>query len=504
MYDQVIPYITIGIGADVTAADDVTSIVGNNALLSNPSEILDAYYTIDSILANYEGDGIPTAVSYGMVAPPLDAQDPPPRKGVWSRDIVASDGTIDWNLTITLSQPHSTALSLYFDGTDVSGTVDFTLNGVSVRTIPMSSTDGVFVYDKVVRYDTMTIRVTRGTVPYMHVKLAELEFGATRTLSSSELCDTINVIQETDLLQSSIPLHELDFSLINVDGKYDLDNLDEEGINKDLERIAIGVPVTLSFTLIDGDVQSTHVIGRYTIAKHNAEEESLQITAYDYRAVLQNKTSPVYISTTTELATSISSMLSVFHVPHIVDDNARFIYPTHDYIFDEDTPALDQLLYIQQMYQIFVVPERDGMLHIQYGEPRGTVTPLTQDVMTSYPKPSLTTSYNYITIEYGPKGNKETFNYDLRKDPNELVGALVFSNPLIQTQAEAEELAMRIKDRIFTQKYLAEAIGDPDFRVGQSVAIEGRFSAGSPFTYRIQMLEMEYDGGLTMRVEGVR
>lgn len=504
MYDKVVPFITIGTGIDQTAADDVSSVTGSNALLSNPSELFDAYYETDDNLATYEADGIPTALSFGMVAPPITAVQSPPYTGVWSDAISDASGNVSWSLTVTLSQAHSSALSLFFDDMDVTGNVQVYNGSTLVSTIPVTTTDGFFTNQTVLTYTKFVINVQTVSKPYVHVRLAEIEFGSSKTFSNTELTDTINVIEEADLLQSSIPINEMDFALINVDGKYDLDNVDAYGINKDLELVAIGIPVTLAFTLHEGATQTTHIVGKYVITKHDAQDEKLQITAQDYRSILQNKVSALNLSTSVEIADSISTMLSSFNIPHIIDNNTADIYPDENYSFSRDVATLDQLLYIQQRYQIYVIPSRDGYMHITFGEPSAVGSPLTQDVMLSYPKPSLTTSYNFITIEYGTSGNRQAYDYDLRTDPNEVVAAYVIDNPLVATLSEAQALAGRIENLMYTQQYLAEAIGDPTLEVHQSVTIEGRFSAGSPLTYKVETLEFEYDGGLTMRVEGVR
>lgn len=502
MYDSVVPIITIGMGIDSTAAADISSVEGDNLAFSNPRQLFDYYYETDN-LATYEGDGIQTSVSANVVVPPISSVDAPPFVGVWSRAISDASGTIDYSFTVNFNNSHSSAISFYLNSMDAEGSLEIYLNGTLTQTIPFTTSGSAFVASTVMTFDKFIIHFTKTTQPYVHVKLAEIEFGTVRSLSNSELTDTINVIEEVDLMQSSIPLNELDFSLINVDGKYDIDNVDEYGHNKDLEDVAVGTPVALSFKLIEGATETIHVLGRYIITRHNADEDKLQITAQDYRTVIQNKSATITLDTTVQIASSISIMLSTFSVPHVIEDSARNIYPTRNYTFKGDS-ALTQLLYIQQMYEIFVVPGRDGNLHIVGSMPSGTATPLTQDLMVSYPKPSLTTIYNYITIDYGDSDNRQSYNRDLRTDPYELVGAFIVDNPLVYTQEEAEALADRIEDMMFTQLYSAEAIGDPTFETFKEVAIEGRFSAGNPLTYRINTLEFEYDGGLTMRLEGVR
>ena len=504
MYDEVQPFVTIGTGIDSTAADDISAVTGQNALLSNTSQLFDAYYDIDSIYANYEADGIPTALSNNLVAPPVTPVGIPWYTGVWSDPISASDGTIAWTLTIALSQAHTSAFTLTFVGPQiVTGTVTFKNGNTAVATENLTGPALTFMFNTTRTFDTVIISVTKLNEPYKHARLAEIEFGASETFSSSELVDTIDLIQQADFLQECIPISEMDFSLINIDGKYDLDNL-VDGHNKALEKVAVGTPVTLSFTFYDGGVQTTKTMGKYYIVRHDAQEDRLHITAQDPRAILQNRVSAISLATGTTIAVSISTALTAQGVPHVIDPSAQDLHPTEDYVFKRNENLIQQLLYIQQRYQIYVQPDRYGMLHISYGDPTGTGNDITQDTLITYPKPSLATTYNFITIDYGPAGNRQQYDLDMRVHPDDVVKSYALDNPLIMTQTQAQGLAQRIQSYMFSQQYLAEVIGDPDLELYADIKIDGRWSANDPLEYKVQSIEYTYDGGLTMRVEAMR
>ena len=82
---QIDAYLAVGINIDQTAADDITSITVTDSLpMSNKGQLTDAIYIIQDGLATFERYGITTAISAGMVAPPLKAVKYPPEIGLRS------------------------------------------------------------------------------------------------------------------------------------------------------------------------------------------------------------------------------------------------------------------------------------------------------------------------------------------------------------------------------------------------------------------------------------
>ena len=501
---SVVPFVSIGYGIDTTALDDVTDWITDSLPMSNTEQISNANYLLSDNLATYEGNGIPTSVDAGIIAPPVSPAPSPPEVGVWSAGISDENGNIDWQIDIRLSQAHTSAFSVYSGGIThiVDAEVSYYLNGSETRRMSLHSDGADFVQDKVkTKYDRIVFKVSKIDRPYSHVRIAEVEFGASITLSNAKLTDTVDLTTECDPLGLTIPLSQLDYSIINVDGEYDVDNPSNK-----LDLYKIGTPVYYSLTVevLDPDTaevtRKTIPMGRYYITSRNADPEKLGITAQDVRSVLHNTVRPLTLSVSKSIGMTLQEVFESMDIGYVIEDDLYSLMPDRDMTMPDTADLLQQLLWIQQFFDIYTIPERDGFIHAVKGMPSQSAEPLTAETLMAYPKPSIARGYNYISITYG----SQHYDVDLRTNPDSALMPLSINNPIIDTEAKARTVADRIQTRFYSQIYEAEAFGDPSLDVWNIMPIEGRWTRGSPLDYRVIGLELEYDGGLTMYVKGVR
>ena len=502
---SVSPFISIGYGIDTTALDDVTDWIFDGLPMSNTEQISNANYLLDNTLATYEDDGIPTAVDYEILAPPLAPAPSPPEVGVWSAEISDADGNIDWSIDIRLSHVHTSAFTVYSGGIVriVDAVITYYKNNVQVRSEALHSDNSDIIQDRnKTTYDRIVLKVTKIDQPFHHVRVAEIEFGASITLSKTRLNDTISLRSECDPLDLNIPLSQLEYSIINVDGEYDVDNP-----SKKIDLYKIGAPVYYSLTMdvyhpdTGAVTKATVPMGRFYITSRDADEERLSITAQDVRSILRNTVRPITLSTTKSVGATLQEVFEAMDIGYVIEPDLYSLMPDENMTMPNKTDLLHQLLWIQQYFDVFTVPDRDSYIHAVKGMPVSEGSPITANLLVKYPKPSTARGYNYISINYG---GAEHFDIDLRPDPDSALMPLNITNPLINTQAKAQMVADRIESRFFTQIYEAEAIGDPAYDVWDMIAIEGRWTHDDPLTYRTVGLEYVFDGGLTMYVKGVR
>ena len=494
MYDQVKPYVAVGVGIDPTAADDVTAVTSQNLPMSNPDQLFDAKYFMAEGLATYEGDGIPTSVSAGMVAPPEGPMEDI-NTSLWSSGISDGSGAISYTVGITLSTPHTSAFSLYFDGQEAEGTITFKNGASVVDTVTFATAEGRFQNNTVRTFNAVTIAISRISRPYHHVRLVEVEFGASRTFGEDEITGNISLIRQIDPYLTSMPVDELDFELINIEGDYDLDNP-----NSRLGEIALGTPVYLSFTIIEGDEQTTTRMGKYYICAHDGGEENLKVTAQDNRSIMQDLYPRLALTTTRPIAESISDVFAAYSVPHTVDDSVTGIYPNANYQYDDKAPLLDSLLHILQKWGIYCVPDVDGLIHVtSYSGSIPSNPDITSEYLMQYPKISKNVAYNYVRIRY----DTGYFDKDLREDTQKPMLILNINNPLINTEAEAVTLADKVAGYVSANGEQVEltAIGIPSLALRGLSNIEGRWATRD---YAISSIDMTFNGGLDMIVRGGR
>lgn len=492
---QVDIFLAVGTNVDQTAADDLESVTVSNSLpMSNDTQTTDAIYVIQPGLATFERYGIKAASSANMLAPPIRSEAYPPEVGIWSYDISDSNGDIEWQMTVKLSKAHTSAFSVYTrDVNIIYATIEFFKDGVSVASGPMEASRGRVQYSDAVTYDTVVVSVHGVDVPYSHIRIAEIEFGASRTLSKETLTGKVSIIQETDLTQQSIPLHELDFVILNVLGDWDPDNPVGQ-----FNQIPAGYPIEVGFTCTDErGTKWTVPIGRFILSDKSGSDTELKVTCYDARKYLQDTAMAWGVSTGEDIGTTITNLLTDIRIPHLVDADVFSIIPTESVDFDPEKTLLDDFLFIEQRYGVWLNPGRDGYIHVQTHAPEGSYGVMSKDMMYSHPLPYGFTSFNYLQVSYPVGDMVEYVDLDLRSSSTEIKSQLNIDNPLIRTREQAQALASRLA----ASRY--NAMVETDWRtdllpdVGDTIDEYGRWQDVTPSSYRVVYQEITYDGGLS-------
>ncbi len=495
---QVDVYLAVGVNVDQTAADDITEVTCDALPMSNLGQLADAIYEIEPGLATFESYGIPSDPERGMIAPPLESVAYPPEISIWSDAISDVDGVMDWSFTVTLSQAHTSALTVFTREVAITEADITFYNGEDVAASgPMEAvTDGV-QYVEAVTFDRFTVHITRLEAPFRHARIVELEFGASRTFSKANLTGTVSIIQETDPTMQTIPLYELDFTVLNVMGEWDVDN----PVGK-FDDIRVGHPIVAGFTCTDGAKKYTVPMGRFIIAEKKGSDTELSVVCYDPRKVLQDIHMEWSISAEQNLGASLTDLFTEVRIPHIIESEVFEITPDNDATFSAEQSLLDAMRHIQQYYNVWLVPERDGSVHARVGPPTGQYGTMSSDMMYSYPLAYSFTKYNFIQVSYGPQDALQYHNLDLRESSSEVKTQITVTNPLILTQDKAATVATRIASALYSQMVEVEWRADLLNDIGDVMGLAGRWTPTSPTDYRCVYNDIEYNGGLTARTRG--
>lgn len=499
---QIDAYLAVGINIDQTAADDITSITVTDSLpMSNKGQLTDAIYILQDGLATFERYGIKTAISAGMVAPPVQATAYPPEVGLWSYRMSDADGSIDWTLDVQLSKAHTSAFTIYTREVNIiDATITFYNGGSVVATGAMEAKTNSAQYADAVTYDRVVVNVTRLDTPYSHIRIAEMEFGASKTFSKDNLTGTVSLILETDFTMQTSPIHELDFTVLNVLGEWDPDN--PIGY---FDTVPEGYPVEVGFTCTAEDgTRWTVPYGRYMISEKNGSDVELKVVCYDMRKGLQNTCMAWGLSTDVDLGTTITDVLTDMHIAHIVDSDVFDIIPTDTVAFDPERTLMEDFLFIEQRYDVWLNPGRDGYIHVQTHPPQGEYGKMPEDMMYTYPLPYGFTRYNFVQVSYPVGETTEYFILDKRTTTLEIKSQLTIDNPLIRTREQAQALANKLYNLMFSEMMETEWRTDLTVDIGDDVGQCGRWSNGVPTTYRAVYQEITYDGGISEKMRGAR
>lgn len=494
---------TVGADIDVTAPDDVTDITADSLPMSNHSQIIDYNFEMTQEMATYEAYGIPTALSAGMLVPPLTATQYPPEIGIWSDVISDADGNIDWSMELELSEAHTSALTIYTTVADIAeGTATFYHTYIDEdtqqevtdsETVPLTPHAVYAVASGSYTYDRIVIHITRINQAFRHIRIVEIEFGDSITIEGDTLVGEVTFIDEIDVLQQGIPLAELDMELINIGGEYD-----EDRPGTYASRMKIGNPLMLSYIVKDGPRRTTIPMARMYIGSKFGSNDRLGVTAFDIRWKLTQTYHEWALDINEDLGTTITALFMALEVPYEIDPALFDMHPLGNYQFTDSTTVFEDLIKLAQAYGILFLPTRGGAIRALSSWPSDDYGLVPPENMMTYMAQSQMSRYNFIDVRYGTGSTFSRYTRDLRTDPNTGKIIITVNNDLIVDQSQAVAVASRIEANLYTQAQSFNWRGDPSLDLSDRMQIHTRWTRESTAgTYRAVKRELTYDGGLT-------
>lgn len=488
-------YMHIGGEVDNTAADDISSTESDSLPMSSPLQIVDAKYALTPNLATYEGDGIPTATEERVRVPPLEPTEGALEVGIWSSGISDAQGAVDWTLDLGFGSPHTSAITVYTSEVNIlEAEVTFRLQGevtLSGTYVPVN--DRLQVPEKAT-YDSISIRVLRLDQPFRHVRITEIEFGMSLTLSRSSVTGTVEYVSEIDPMGISVPLRELTFSVVNRDHLYDFD-----APGRDRELVRIGNPVMLSFQASTSKGLETVPCGRFYIRTIDTSNGEAVVTANDPRVLFTDVSTAWTVPTTQSIGSALDDVCGGMFIPHTCDEALYSMYPPRDLEFTSATDYLEDITDMLQLMDVDMVPGYDGVLAFRPHADPEDYGAVDRSLMYSYPlQQSVLRRYNMVVVRYGD----HAYELDLRTDPSvQAASQIIVDNPLLGTQEEAVRVAERVREGIHAEELETEWRGDPTLEVGDLAGFPGRWSDAAP--RRVVKQSLRFDGGMSVRTTTV-
>lgn len=497
--------LSIGTGIDNTAADDLSTISGSFLPMTNTSQATDAIYYMTDELATFEGYGIKTAASAGIIAPPLEAVHYPPETSIWSDCISDAEGNIAFTFSLNLSAEHQSALRIYTTGPSViEASAVYTDADGTATTKAFTCYEGYIEVRDVMAYSTIAVTISKIDGAYRHVRIVEVEFGASISISKSEVGGEVTVIRELDPTEKSAPMGELDVTILNVTGTFDPDNPSTR-----LGEIQVGYPLYLSFVVKADGKQYTIPSGRYVIGERDSSDTRLKLAAFDARFSLSELYTTWTMPADQSLGQTLDDLLTDYSIPHIVDDALYEVMPDGEFTFDDESTLFEDLLTIQQAYAIFFIPDHRGSIELTGTWPSDAYGSIPTATIFSWPSPKQTKRYNYVQVGYKVEEGSATKTYyvetDLRTDPTEgKVVLQITDNKLITTSGRATSLMNRLITRLYDEEVETDIRGDPAMDLGDVVEIPGKWTQDAPRSYKVTYIEETYDGTYRATVRGTR
>lgn len=457
---------------------------------SNKRRLFDGIYTITHGLSTFEAGGIPTAVSAGMIAPPI-GESSSLNPGIWSQATSDSSGALAFMISIYFKGNHSVPVAVYTSGgPDIaSGTARFESEDGYLATKPLECFSGYAMAspDAGRHYKRIIITVSSVSEPNVHLRVSEIELGSLLTIKEDSLAGELTIVDELDWLGARTPMSELDFSLTNIDGRFDPANPSGMGAS-----ISPGNRIMAVFSLEHGDESFPMPMGRFVITECSVQEDRVHVTAFDQRHVLAYKEADFSIAQGEDAYAMFGRLLTGSGVDYWLSEglgavlmpaSAEYKGKAMSSIISDVCKATGCAAYMDRWGEVCIEEGNPS------GDPYGTVA---EANMYTWPESSDDPMYNVFTARWSDGSSSGTETVDGRTGGESPV-TLSVSSALLKAQADARAVAERLASRMYTETVRIRWTGDPAMDMWDRAGYKTRYSS-SAIEGRLFKRTITYDG----------
>ena len=486
----------------VEAYEDASFAVTGEAPISRLSQAINKIRDMSHKYATYEPNYFQLDGTFHI--PPKENEGDS-ELGWWSDSISDQNGYYITNptMTFTFTEPHgSIGLTLTFDNQANEYASEFAIRTYSATDVLLVSetitgnTGPVYYFDEPLDdYSKIVIEIIKWANPYRRARLVEVDFGVIREYTGDKLID-LKVLEEMDLLTSTVPSNEMKFVLDNSDQLFNI--LNPNGIYRFL------VPnqeMTAQIGLLIGENKYEWIpMGKYFLTEWTVEEGAMTSTfvgrdiftkleAVDYTTLLQD----------TNLYDLAENILIEANVEKYKIDETLKTIPTKGFIAPIKVREALQMISIAGRCVVRQV--RDGSIDIEHFEEltfeTGYITFAGQEIAGPTVRPQIYIDYQFQVIDFDTVFNAPKISLSqqvthvvikvhetseiitdikyINPDVKEGIGYEI-NNPLINTEEQASLIAeFMFREYNLIAEYTASWIQNPVLECGSVILIEDSF-----------------------------
>lgn len=367
----------------------------------------------------------------------------------------------------------------------VGNTNGLSSNGVYVRDNATSVTE---VELEVSNYDTVTITVHNWNMPYRRKRIDRISFGHAMTFGKNDLLD-FKHSQVGCLSSSGLPKNSIEFSLDNVDGRWNPYN--PTGIEKYLsERQLVTVRYGLSG---DRGIEWINA-GTFYMSEWRASPNGLKAT-FSARDVFEYLLNSPYdgVSSGTLLELTQAALCGVY-LPSDFVANLDESLSNYSATITEPHTCAEVVQMCANAAGCVVYQNRDGVLEVKPLHAQTNDYRITQYLSYSHPEVELSKPLKAVSVKYG-----ENESYLLNVGT---VGEVqTVENPLVSNAEQAMLIAWWIRNTIEPRKMVSgEFRADPRLDVFDIISVDSKYGTLEPVA--ITEITYTYSGTFKGRYSG--
>ena len=487
----------------VEAYEDASFVVSDEAPISRLSQAINKIREMSHKYATYELDYFRLDGTFYI--PPKENEGDS-ELGWWSDVISDQDGifTTKPTITFTFTKPHSSiGLTFTFDNQANEYPSEFSVKTYSATDVLLVSqtitnnSSSIYYFDVPLdNYSKIVIEIIKWAKPYRRARLVEVDFGVVREYTGDKLI-SFKVIEEMDLLTSTVPSNEMQFVLDNSDQLFNI--LNPNGIYR---YLVPNQEMTAEIGLLIGENKYEWIpMGKYFLTEWTVEEGAMTSTfvgrdiftkleVVDYTTLLQD----------TNLYDLAEDILIKSEVEKYQIDETLKLIPTKGFI--EPIKVRQALQMIAIAGRCVVRQVRDGAIVIEHFEEltfdTGYITFAGQEFAGPTVRPQIYIDYQFQIIDFDTVFNAPKISLSQKvthviikvHETAEIVTDVKFvnpgviegigyeiNNPLINTQEQASLVAdFMFREYNLIADYTANWRQNPALECGNVILIEDSFS----------------------------
>ena len=487
----------------VEAYEDASFVVSGEAPISRLSQAINKIREMSRKYATYESDYFRLDGTFYI--PPKENEGDS-ELGWWSDVISDQDGIFATRptITFTFTKPHSSiGLTFTFDNQAEEYPSEFSVKTYSATDVLLVSqtitnnSSSVYYFDVPLdNYKKIVIEIIKWAKPYRRARLVEVDFGVVREYTGDKLI-SFKVIEEMDLLTSTVPSNEMQFVLDNSDQLFNI--LNPNGIYR---YLVPNQEMTAQIGLLIGENKYEWIpMGKYFLTEWTVEEGAMTSTfvgrdiftkleAVDYTTLLQD----------TNLYDLAEDILIKSEVEKYQIDETLKLIPTKGFV--EPIKVRQALQMIAIAGRCVVRQVRDGAIVIEHFEEltfdTGYITFAGQEFAGPTVRPQIYIDYQFQIIDFDTVFNAPKISLSQKvthviikvHETAEIVTDIKFvnpgviegigyeiNNPLINTQEQASLVAdFMFREYNLIADYTANWRQNPALECGNVILIEDSFS----------------------------
>ena len=487
----------------VEAYEDASFTVSSEAPISRLSQAINKIREMSHKYATYETDYFRLDGTFYI--PPKENEGDS-ELGWWSDVISDQDGIFATRptITFTFTKPHSSiGLTFTFDNQANEYPSEFSVKTYSATDVLLVSqtitnnSSSIYYFDMPLdNYSKIVIEIIKWAKPYRRARLVEVDFGVVREYTGDKLI-SFKVIEEMDLLTSTVPSNEMQFVLDNSDQLFNI--LNPNGIYR---YLVPNQEMTAEIGLLIGENKYEWIpMGKYFLTEWTVEEGAMTSTfvgrdiftkleAVDYTTLLQD----------TNLYDLAEDILIKSEVEKYQIDETLKLIPTKGFI--EPIKVRQALQMIAIAGRCVVRQVRDGAIVIEHFEEltfdTGYITFAGQEFAGPTVRPQIYIDYQFQIIDFDTVFNAPKISLSQKvthviikvHETAEIVTDVKFvnpgviegigyeiNNPLINTQEQASLVAdFMFREYNLIADYTANWRQNPALECGNVILIEDSFS----------------------------